>query len=504
LARDRTLAGVTDRPGRPWQTRFAAGAAAGLLVLSGCIPDNPPEPPPPPIPTISGPEVTLDVEAGRSDTVRDPIYPDYGNAALDVLAYHLVLKWDKDRSELSGVATLTIRAITPVTSVQLDFSDSYTVDDVTVDGTSVQPTWQGDDIAVAKDLAADARTTLVVRYHGRPTPVPMPSERGDFAEGLGLRVTRDGELWTMQEPYGASTWYPANDTPSDEAVYDVVVTVPDGWSAVAHGRLVSVVHEPDFDTFRWVSTDPVAAYLATLALGRYTMHEDVGPGGLPITYWTRVARDDDFLFALQRSPELIHWLSERFGPYPFPSAGVVLVDSESAMETQQMVTFGAGRAGSGSDVVGTIETLLHEYAHQWFGNAVTPKDWNGLWLNEGWAMYCEMLWTIDQGYLTDEDWVTWSRSADEANRPTAGPPGHPDSDHFAEIVVYVGGAMMLREIHHGIGDEAFFALGRDWVQKHRNTQVDRDQFTRFVNEHTGRDFTALIGTWLDSPTTPPA
>ncbi len=225
---------------------------------------------------------------------------------------------------------------------------------------------------------------------------------------------------------------------------------------------------------------------------------------MPITYWIRTGRDEEFIPALKRSPEMLEWLADRYGPYPFPSAGVVLVDSESAMETQQMVTFGAERGGGAADVDGTTETLLHEYAHQWFGNAVTPKDWNGLWLNEGWAMYTEMLWTIDEGYLTDADWVTWARAADAASRPVAGPPGHPHPDHFAEIIVYVGGAMMLRDIHKAVGDEAFFAMGRDWVQQHRNTQVDRAQFTKFVNEHTGRDFTAVINAWLDSPTTPPA
>ncbi len=161
-----------------------------MLVLTGCTPD-----PPTPDPSAStsgavGPvgDVILDIEAGRSDTVRDPIYPEYGNAALDVLAYQLKLDWNPDARELSGVATLTIRAITPVSTVQLDFSDSYTVDDVIVDGADVTSSWVGDDISVPKQLAADARTTLVVQYHGRPSTVPMPSGRGDFDEGLGLRV----------------------------------------------------------------------------------------------------------------------------------------------------------------------------------------------------------------------------------------------------------------------------------------------------------------------------
>ena len=203
------------------------------------------------------------------------------------------------------------RAITPVSAVQLDFSDSYTVDDVTVDGTTVPSIWQDDDISVPKDLGANARTTLVVRYHGRPTPVPMPSQRGDFDEGLGLRVASGGEAWTMQEPYGASTWYPVNDTPSDEALYHLSITVPTGWSAVAHGRLAGISNGPVRDTFDWVSTDPVASYLATLALGRYTKHEDVGPGGLPITYWIRLDRDEDFLPALKLSPDMLEWLADR-------------------------------------------------------------------------------------------------------------------------------------------------------------------------------------------------
>jgi aminopeptidase N len=119
-------------------------------------------------------------------------------------------------------------------------------------------------------------------------------------------------------------------------------------------------------------------------------------------------------------------------------------------------------------------------------------------------MYCEMLWTIDQGLLTDAEWATWARAADAQSRPVAGPPGHPFPGHFAETNVYAGPAMMLRAIHQAVGDDAFFALGRDWVQHNRNTQVDRAEFTQFVNQHTGRDFTALINSWLDSPTTPPA
>jgi aminopeptidase N len=119
-------------------------------------------------------------------------------------------------------------------------------------------------------------------------------------------------------------------------------------------------------------------------------------------------------------------------------------------------------------------------------------------------MYVEMLWTIDQGTATDARWVAIARTVDARSRAAAGPPGNPKPDHFAEENVYLGPALMLREIHRAVGDDAFYALARDWVQTQRNHQVDRALFTRFVNEHTGRDFTALINAWLDSPTTPPS
>jgi aminopeptidase N len=475
-----------------------------VLVVTGTActptPSTPAPPTDPPGPTA--PPTTLDIEVGRSDPVADPMYPDYGNGSLDVLAYQLQLAWDPDSRRLDATAALTIRAAEPVDRITLDFADSYTVDSVSVNGTAATSSWDGDDIVVPAALDTDARATLVVAYHGRPRPVDMPSGRGDFDEGVGLRSTPDGEAWTMQEPYGAATWYPANDMPSDEAVYDTSVTVPDGWAAVAHGQLVGVDEGGDTDTFRWQARDPVASYLATLAVAEYTRIDDTGPGGIPLTYWLRTGKDEAFEPIVRRTPELLSWLADRFGPYPFSSSGVVFVESESAMETQQMVTFGS-ELSPATDAEYVAEVLLHEYAHQWFGDAVTPTDWNGLWLNEGWAMYVEALWTIDQKFATDAEWVTYFRSADMRSRATAGPPGDAHPDHFGEENVYVGPALMLREIHRAIGDQAFFALGRDWVQSQRNEQVDRAEFVAFVNQHTGRDFTALIDTWLDSPTTPP-
>lgn len=146
--------------------------------------------------------------------------------------------------------------------------------------------------------------------------------------------------------------------------------------------------------------------------------------------------------------------------------------------------------------------LLHEYAHQWFGDSVTPTTWTDLWLNEGWAQYAQDLYTKETLHLSDASLDRYLRDADAAMRKKLGPPGKPNPKNFAEGNVYLCPEAMLHEIHRQLGDKAFFALARAWVQDQRNTQQNRASFIAFVNKQTGRDFTKLINTWLDSKTTP--
>ncbi|MGY0002283.1 M1 family metallopeptidase [Micromonospora sp. I033] len=471
------------------------------LLVTACTSDpaapaaGPSAPTTAPSPTVPAVDYTA-WQAGRSAPVADRVYPARGSDALDVLHYDLALEWAPSSRTLTGTATLRIRPTEDARSIALDFMP-YQVDGVTLDGATVTGTVAGEKLTVTAPVVADTPVTLVVKYHGRPKTTPMPSHRKDV-EDLGLTVTKEGGLWTMQEPFGAFTWYPANDQPSDEALYDIRVTVPAGWSAIASGTPAG----QSGNTFTYRSADPVATYLTTLAVGKYQKLTAKGPRGIPLTYWYRKGADDKLLPYLKKSPQYLAWLEKKFGPYPFPSGGVVVVDSASGMETQQMITMGrkientrARRDRWGGD-------LLHEYAHQWFGNSVTPTTWTDLWLNEGWAQYAQDLYTKETRHLSDASLDRYLRDADAAMRKKLGPPGRPNPKNFAEGNVYLCPEAMLHEIHRQLGDKAFFALARAWVQEQRNTQQDRASFIAFVNKQTGRDFTRLINTWLDSKTTP--
>jgi aminopeptidase N len=470
-----------------------------VLLLAGCTSAKP-APVAAPAGSAAPSPATTDYRAwaaGRSAPVADPLYPEHGTPALDVLHYGLRLAWAPATEVLTGAATLQIRPTANAPALTLDFQP-YQLDGVTVDGVPVQATVISEKLNVPVAVTADKPVTLVVRYHGKPRTTPMPSHRGDV-EALGLTVTKTHGLWTMQEPFGAYTWYPANDQPSDKALYDISVTVPAGWTAIAGGTPAGRTG----DTFSYRSTVPVATYLTTLAVGRYKKITATGPHGVPLTYWYRPGTDDKLVPTLKKSPEYLEFLEKRFGPYPFPSGGIVIVDSASGMETQQMITMG-GKAGAWTEDTATRfdQNLLHEYAHQWFGDAVTPATWNDLWLNEGWAMYAQLLYQQSIEHFSDSELEKYLRTTDAALRKKLGPPGEPEAGNFAESNVYICPAGLLKELNDALGDSRFFALAKAWAQTGRGTTQTRSTFISFVNQQTGKNYTKLIDTWLDSTTTP--
>ena len=174
----------------------------------------------------------------ESQPVEDSYYPDQGDPGVDTLHYGLDLAWDPDTSTLTGIAEVTLRATEDADRLQLDLLDALGVESVTVDGADVGFSQGDNHLVVEQAVAADEHYTLQVSYAGTPAPVPAPTKRRDFTT-LGMNVTPTGELWTMQEPFGAFTWYPVNDQPSDKAYYDFTIRVPQEWVGVANGELES-------------------------------------------------------------------------------------------------------------------------------------------------------------------------------------------------------------------------------------------------------------------------
>ncbi|GHF71161.1 M1 family metallopeptidase [Streptomyces sp. NRRL_ISP-5395] len=427
--------------------------------------------------------------------LRDPYFPGLGNGGYDVTHYGLELDVDPAAGRLRGTATITARATQDLSAFHLDLL-GLDVESATVEGRRAAVNRAGKELTLRPAAGAESRLrkgrtfTAVVRYSGSPLTVTDPDGSKE-----GWLPTADGAV-ALGEPTGSMAWFPGNHHPSDKAAYDIGITVPEGLAAISNGELVSRRTANGRTAYRWRTAEPMASYLATVAVGRFATEQSVTPDGVRL--FTAVdpesaAASED---VLARMPAVLKWAAGKFGPYPFSSAGAIVErtgDSSYALETQNRPVY-----------PGPPDTalLVHELAHQWFGNSVTPKTWRDMWLNEGFATYAEWLWAADHEDVPVEESF---REAYEDDANWAFPPADPPTAaELSEPPVYGRGAMAVHRIRLAVGDDAaFFALVRGWTQKYRHGNAATDDFTAYVEEETGRDLGRLWDAWLYGGSRPP-
>lgn len=486
--------------------RLLAAAAAGALLLTGCSDDDPirsggvdaptaePSASPTPGDPPSDPVPDPDLDAALSEPQEDSLYPGVGDPGVDALHYDLALGWSPDTDTLEASETLIFRSTETADDFQLDFSEVLEIDGLQVDGADVEFEQRGKDLVIDAPVVEDQRYTMVLEYSGTPEPVDVPVQRSDFSE-TGFTIDADHQVWTMQEPWGAYSWYAVNDHPSDKALYDFTLAVPEPWMGIANGDLVSKREEDGLTITEWHLAEPAASYLTTLAFGDYQQTDRTGPRDIPIRIFTPRTNPGTLRGPLT-APDAMEWLERYVGPYPFDTFGMVVVDSASAMETQTMVTLGH------TGYTLSEEVVLHELAHQWYGDTVTPDDWRDVWMNEGMATYLQGMWQAEQaGISVDQQMDEWAEFED-SEREYAGPPADYDLDKWGSSNIYYGPALMWHELRQRVGDRAFFDVIRAWPAKQENRSSNRETLYRFFEKRTGEELSAFFDAWLLGEQTP--
>ncbi|MBG0854355.1 M1 family metallopeptidase [Streptomyces spinoverrucosus] len=426
--------------------------------------------------------------------VRDPYFPKAGNGGYDATHYDLTLSYTPGARPLTARATITARATQDLSAFNLDLQ-GLDVEKVTVDGTTARFNRAGQELTVRpRDDLAEGRTFRVtVRYSGTPATITDP----DGSEE-GWLPTDDGAL-TLGQPVGSMAWYPGNHHPSDKATYDIKVTVPRGLRAVSNGELRTESTTGGRTTTSWHTAQPMASYLATLAIGRYEISRTATPDRLPVYTAVDPTEADASRRVLARLPEVIDWAEGLFGPYPFTTAGAIVErpgDFGYALETQTRPVFPGAP---------NMDLLVHELAHQWYGNSVTPESWQDMWLNESFATYAEWLWAEDHGgdtaqQIFDELYAGTHYPLPEDNRAVwSFPPGDPpDAARISGPPVYDRGAMVLHRIRQILADDtAFRALLRGWAGTHRHGNASTEDFTTYVERRApDKDFDGVWEDWL--------
>ncbi|MFE6285631.1 M1 family metallopeptidase [Streptomyces sp. NPDC057877] len=444
--------------------------------------------------------------APGDDGLRDPYFPRAGNGGYDVTHYALTLAYTPTDRHLTGTATVTARATEDLSALNLDLS-GLDVDSVAVDRRPARWNRAGQELTIRPrdELDAGAVFRVTVRYGGTPETITDP----DGSEE-GWLPTADGALG-LGQPTGSMAWFPGNHHPSDKASYDISVTVPRGLRAVSNGQLT---REPTTrggrTTYAWRTAEPMASHVATVAIGRYDIQRydiTARDGRLPVHTAVDPAQADASRAVLRRLPDVMAWAERNFGPYPFASTGVIVERPEDigyALETQNRPVFPGAP---------DLTLLVHELAHQWYGDSVTPRTWRDMWLSEGFATYAEWLWREDQGGETAEqtfDALYESGPEDTSDADGDGlwafpPADPPDAARISGRPVYDRAAMALHRVRQILGDDtAFRALLRDWASAQRHGTADTEEFTAWVERRApGSDFSGVWRDWLYGDGKPP-
>jgi aminopeptidase N len=480
---------------RPLGGTAGLAGLVGLGMLAAGCGSGASSPAPPQVAGAAVAASATAYDAARSESKPDTVYPGVGSPDVDALHYALDLTWDDRAQRLTAKESLAFRAAATAGQVRLDLARQLTVGRVWLDGKAVPFQHPGKNLVIEAPVTADSRHVVELTYAGTPEPVVAPTDRSDFST-TGWTIARDGTVWTMQEPYGAYSWYAVNDHPSDKAFYDVTIHAPRGEVGVSNGSLVSRRTVAGRTVTQWHLPEPAASYLVTLAIGRFTETRDTGPHGLPISYWTPTGRPA-VLRKVRYAPQAVAYLERKVGRYPFPSLGLLVVPSDSAMETQSMVTLGDTRYTLSRD------TVVHEIAHQWYGDTVTPDDWSDLWMNEGMATYlAEASWTGDHGPASRTDILRGWATLASGMREEYGPPAHYRPGTFGEGNAYYLPALMWDTLRQRLGDRTFWSLATRWLRTHRFTSQSRDTLAAWWSQESGQDLTAYFHSWLLSPNEP--
>ncbi len=304
----------------------------------------------------------------------------------------LVITLDFDQETIAGTAYTTFSALyEEVRTVSFDAIELQ-IEKVSLEnGPELVYTTTGKKLIVTLDRIYHHGEvfTIAVQYNAKPR------SGLHFIKPIPEDPTRPIQAWTFGQPRYHSYWFPCHDAPNDRATTEMIATVPSQFLTVSNGNLTEVVDNGATKTHHWRHDIPHAVYLVSLVVGDFAVIQD-SYKGKPVTYYVRKDREEDALFYMGKTPEMMRFFSEFTGvEYPYHKYAQTVVEIfTGAMEHTTCTThsFALLVDKKASLDLDLVPVVAHELAHQWFGDLVTCRDWSNGWLNEGFATYFERLW----------------------------------------------------------------------------------------------------------------
>ena len=421
--------------------------------------------------------------------VGDPYYPTDGNGGYDVSHYDVAIDYAPTTHHLIGDTRIQATATSYLKSFDLDLL-GLRVDGVLVNGRPATWTRSGEHelrVTPRLPLPKGQPFTTRVRYSGVPTDVSQNPDSG-------WTYSSSGGAFAANEPHSASSWYPLNDTTRDKATFTVRTTVPTGWNVVGNGIERPSRTSAGKTTYTWVESSPIIGYLTTVGIDHWTFLSQTLPDGTPVV--SAFAPGADSAIALEkRVPEILGFEAGVFGRYPHDAAGGIHLQDRIgfSLETQTRPVYAQGI---------DLATVVHEQAHQWYGDETSVHEWKDVCFNECMASYAEDLWSAaKEGVDLDAQYESMvARYRDNVGFWQSPLYDMGAGNEFS--AVYYRGPLFLHALRHLVGDRAFFQVLKSYPAQHAYTTTTMKEFQLAFEHATGRDLTAFFDAWLTSTTRP--
>ncbi|NND72580.1 MAG: M1 family metallopeptidase [Rhodothermales bacterium] len=443
--------------------------------------------------------VLLNAAAATDDYPKNP--------GVDALNYAFQLSLSDQSDVISGHATIDIRFKLPgIQQLRLDLTSRSEETDtgmhvsaVMVDGSDVSYTHEADAllISLASESSPGERISVSIVYSGIP------------ATGLIIGPNKHGDRTFFSDnwPNKARNWLPTIDHPYDKATCEFVVDAPVHYQVISNGLLVEETDLQDgFRRTHWRQSVPIATWLYAIGVARFAVDYVDSFEGKSIQTWVyHQDRDNGFYDFAVPTKAAMQFYSMMVGPYSYEKLANVQSNSVGGgMEAATAIFYGdASVTGDRSERWRNV--IIHEVAHQWFGNAVTEYDWDDVWLSEGFATYFTLLF-IEHAYGRDAFVDGLESSYRRVKSFYDSRPDYvlvhnnlSDMSQVTTSQTYQKGSWVLHMLRYVVGDDSFWSGIQSYYQEFRDLNATTSDFQRHMEEASGQDLDTFFRQWLYRP-----
>ncbi len=409
---------------------------------------------------------------------------------IDVIHYDLSFDLYPEKKKFYAVAIIKGKILDKnLNKIELNFYDNFNITEVKLDNIDKDFDCKGSNFSIPLNGYSKEYFVIQINYSGTPKKAGLSG----FVFG---KKNDKSFVYNLSEPNYASTWFPCNDFPSDKALLDMKITNDSSQKSVSNGNLVNMNLDNSRKTYHWKTVYPISTYLIAIYSSDYESFTDEyisldGTKVLPIQYYVSQEKLDDAKIDFAEHPEYLRFFAETFGEYPFIDEKYGIAEflwQAGAME-HQTITGAASNIITGNNYFKDV--FIHELAHHWWGDAVSPKSWNDIWLNEGFSTYSEALYFEFVSGKSALQSTMISKYRDNFLGSLASP-----GSFLFTSTVYNKGAWVLHMLRREIGDDDFFNVLRKYYKTYKYNNASTEDFHKICEEISGKDLNKFFAQWI--------